>query len=531
MSSSAAAPTRLRYDSSTEQAAVAASASDLTTTNHFDLVVLGTDLAGLVTAALAARRGKRVVVLPQGPADSRVQLGGREWRLDDAPLLSLSSPFSRRIFEELGMWAQIQRQRRRVPGHLHFALGGTRLDLHEGRSLAAEALAAWPDAPIDPALERLEEAVERADGVLDELLESDAVMSPSGFWARRFLSKAAGQLRELTGDPLAPLPDEHPLRRLASASLPWVQHLKPALLGQGVALRLAARFLFGPEDHAGGFSDLRARLIEVIKQRSGEIKSHVRVAELLVKRGRIAGLGLLGKNERYGCEHLVVASDPRRMIDAGLLPGSLPRPLETALHEVRPFAYRWLLHVELPDLGLSPAFDGCAVVVDDTSSERGGLDNIFVRRRPAGEGRSRVTITRIVPPDQVHSDLRADTLERLHRGGVLPFIHDHVELAYSPHDGRGATDGHGRPLDDLGPESARSVPMASLYETPHGSMLGVGLLPLDSGIKNLTFASRLTYPGLGLEGELLAGAAAAARVVPLPASRAGLFGRLGGGSR
>src|SRR5690606_10220518 len=121
------------------------------------------------------------------------------------------------------LWAQIQRQRRRVPGHLHFALGQSRLDLHEGRSPATEAQAAWPHDEFDSALERLEGAVDRAELVLDELLDSDAVMSPNGFWARRFLSKATSQLRELTGDPLAPLPDEHPLRRLASASLPWVQ--------------------------------------------------------------------------------------------------------------------------------------------------------------------------------------------------------------------------------------------------------------------------------------------------------------------
>ena len=86
----------------------------MATTNHFDLIVLGTDLAGLFTAALAARRGKRVVVLSQGPADGSVRLGGRDWRLDDAPLISLSSPLARRVFEELGLLAQMQRRRRRI---------------------------------------------------------------------------------------------------------------------------------------------------------------------------------------------------------------------------------------------------------------------------------------------------------------------------------------------------------------------------------------------------------------------------------
>ena len=50
--------------------------------------------------------------------------------------------------------------------------------------------------------------------------------------------------------------------------------------------------------------------------------------------------------------------------------------------------------------------------------------------------------------------------------------------------------------------------------------LGVGLLPHSSGVKNLYFASRLTYPGLGIEGEFTAGWAAAGAVAA--AGRAGL---------
>ena len=110
----------------------------------------------LFTAALAARRGKRVVVLSQGPADGAVKLGGREWRLDDAPLISLASPLAKRVFEELGLLAQIQRRRRRIPGHFHVALDGKRLDVFgEDRSWESEATRAFPQDPIHEALEQL----------------------------------------------------------------------------------------------------------------------------------------------------------------------------------------------------------------------------------------------------------------------------------------------------------------------------------------------------------------------------------------
>lgn len=517
----------------------------MATTNHFDLIVLGPDLPGLIAAALAAKRGRRVVVLPQGPASGSVRLANLDFRLDDAPQIGLTGALGRRVFEELGLWAQMQRARRRVPGHMHYVLPQQRLDVGVHADLPTEATRAWPEGPIDAALERLDLATMRADEAVEELLSGDAVLSPEGFWARRFLNKATSKLRELTGDPLHPLEDGHPLRAMAGAALPWVQHLKPALLGQGVALRLVRRFVAAREDHVGGQADLRRQLLEVIRQKSGDYKPNIKVAELLVKRGKVAGVRLLGKDERYGCESLVVAGDPRQMIDAGLLPGGVPRPLQEALTGVRVFARRWICHLVVDDRGLSPAFDGCVLLVDGETPrasasqsgipidlEKGGVGNVYVRRRPhrdpeddpGAPPRSLITITRITGPSPDFESLRAETLDLLHERGVLPFVHRHVQLCYSPHDGLGATTGYGEPTDRLGPDSQRSMPTTALFEAPSGSTLGAGLLPLNTGIKNLTFASRLTYPGLGLEGELLAGLAAAERVAPLTTARKGFFG-------
>ena len=77
---------------------------------------------------------------------------------------------------------------------------------------------------------------------------------------------------------------------------------------------------------------------------------------------------------------------------------------------------------------------------------------------------------------------------------------------------------------DLG---APLVPDA--IEALHGEpSLGLGMLPHASGFKNLYFASRLTLPGLGLEGEFAAGTMAAGLVAPpakSPFSRSPLLKR------
>ncbi|MCH9686510.1 MAG: hypothetical protein K0V04_34070 [Deltaproteobacteria bacterium] len=79
------------------------------TTNHYDLVVLGSDVAGLVAAALVARRNKRVLVMPHGSAEGHVRLGNLTFGLDTAPVLHMGSPPVQRVFQELGLWQQIRR--------------------------------------------------------------------------------------------------------------------------------------------------------------------------------------------------------------------------------------------------------------------------------------------------------------------------------------------------------------------------------------------------------------------------------------
>ena len=73
-----------------------------TTTNHYDLIVVGADVAGLVAAALVARRGKRVLVLPHGPADGSYRLQARVLPLETAPVVHATCPPVERVLAELG---------------------------------------------------------------------------------------------------------------------------------------------------------------------------------------------------------------------------------------------------------------------------------------------------------------------------------------------------------------------------------------------------------------------------------------------
>ena len=481
-----------------------------TTTNHYDLIVIGSDIAGLVTAALCARRGKRVLVIPHGPADGYYRLAGRRLAHDTAPILHMGTPPVQRVFHELGLLQQVKRQHASVDELCHLVLPRQRLDLTPGgENFLAEAEREWPDDPVDKAWALQSRWTEATDEVLDQLLASDNALVADGFWGRRFLSRVAAQLPGDDIDELDPLDAEHPVRRASGAMIPWLQHLSPLQLGTAARLRLRGLWGAGPEDIPGGDARLRELLLSRIELHSGEVKRDLRVAEVLLKRGKVTGVSLLGKRDRYGCDHMVVATDPHRLLDGTFDPGSLPKPLLSTLEAIVPAALRFTMHVEIDERGLSPALAGMVVCVPEAPSEH-GVGQTYIRLGPgANEGDRHLAITRIVEPDEALDDLRERILADLDERGVLPFCRPYVRLCHSPHDGREATDGEGKPREDVGPSAAMNVPMPALFAVHGEPSLGVGILPHASGLKALYFASRLTLPGLGLEGEFAAGTMAA----------------------
>jgi hypothetical protein len=494
------------------------------TTNHYDLIVLGTDIAGLVAAALVARRGKRVLVIPQGPAEGVYRLNRRALALDTAPLIHLACPAVRRVFDELGVWTQIRREHRTLDELTHFVLPNHRIDAEpEQANWSREVAREWPGQPISEAWELRRRWSDATDELLDELLGSDNALVADGFWGRRFLTRVSEQLPGDKLDELEPLSHGHPIRQGARAIEPWVQHLVPGQLGKAASLRVAGLWSRGPSDREGGEPALRQMLLQRIQLKSGEIKPSLRVAEVLLKRGKVTGLSLLGKQDRYGCDQLLVATDPRRLVDGPLLPELLPKPLQVSLANIQSAALRYVLHLEIEERGLGPGLGGMAVCVPERDAlARDGAGLTFLRLGPGLRENTRtISLVRIVAPDEPLDDMREKILDELDRRGVLPFCRPYLVFVHSPHDGREASDGLGRRLDEYGTDTALRLPMDPLFRLSGGEpSLGIGLLPHSSGIKNLLFASRLTYPGLGLEGEFAAGWAAAGTLIG--AGRSGL---------
>ncbi|MEE9382220.1 MAG: hypothetical protein V3V08_02250 [Nannocystaceae bacterium] len=485
------------------------------TTNHYDLIVLGSDVAGLLAAAHTAQRGRRVLVIPIRPITARYKLGQDTFSLDCAPLVHLTSPTVRRSCEDLALWTQLRREVRPAGRFVHWILPNGRLDLATGASnLVTESIREWPGADVEAAWSGCATHAASADEVLDGVLGTDGALSSERFWVRRFLERSGSGLPGAAVDEFDPLPKTHALRVYAHAAAPWLLGLTPDQLGKAASLRLWGMWSRGPSDRSDGISGLRDLLIARIALKSGEIKPGLRVAEVLLKRGKVIGVNLLGRGERYGCDHLIVADDPRTLLGGPLVPEQIPRPLARTLAGIETPAAKYLMHVRVGPRGLGPGLDGIAICVTDDPAGR-GIGNTYVRTGRVREDGSRdLSITRIINADAPLSELREQVLAELDDRGVLPFARPHIRLIHSPHDGRAATDGEGRARADLGPDSAMRLPMSALYRSQGTPTLGVGVLPTATGVRNLFLACHLNFPGLGLEGEFAAGHAAANLVAP-----------------
>ncbi|MBL4685865.1 MAG: hypothetical protein JKY37_14820 [Nannocystaceae bacterium] len=477
-------------------------------------------------------------MIPQGPAGGTYHLGGQSFSLDTAPVVHLATPPAQRVFTELGLWQQIRRQDTRVDSLVHLVLPEHRLDLVPGGSnWPTETERGWPGDAIEAAWSLRSRWAEATDAVLDELLSTEHALMADGFWSRRFLNRVAGQLPGPDVDDLEPLSADHPLRLAARAAEPWLLDLSPAQLGKAASLRLFELWRRGPHDVPGGVHYVRKALLQRIELHSGEVKPELRVAELQIKRGRVVGVSLLGKRSQYGCEHMVIATDPRPLLDDTLPREQIPKQLANTLVAIESAAYRYVLHLEVKERGLSPALAGMAVCVPSSAGPHAvdaewaehGVGMTYLRvGAGAREDLRRVSITHIAQAGADPVAMREQVLAELDERAVLPFCRDHIELMHSPHDGLDPCDGHGNRLTALSPDAGMPLPPATIEVLQGEPSLGLGMLPHLSGIKNVCLAGRLTLPGLGMEGEFAAGTMAAGLVAPStksPFSRSGLLKR------
>jgi hypothetical protein len=182
--------------------------------------------------------------------------------------------------------------------------------------------------------------------------------------------------------------------------------------------------------------------------------------------------------------------------------------------QIAPAYHRYLIHFVAPLDALPDALARLAYCVGDLGAPLEGA-NALALHLADGYGQHAVLSVEALAKDTSPAGLAAlRQAIRARLDALMPFVERHLLLVHSPHDGL-APEG----VDGERAQAPAAVAMDPVWHMPEPRALGFCGLPHATGIKHLLLASRQVLPGLGVEGELAAGWAAARLVLQIERKR------------
>lgn len=478
--------------------------------SHYDVLVLGADIPALAAGALLSRRGFRVLWVPHDARPNTYTWDDVTFRRAPEAAPFVDTPAWQQISADLSLGSLAPR---RAPDAIvaQVVLPRHRVDLRSDReALLNELEREFPE--LRRPTEELFDRFALARGELDAALAVEAPWPPDGFFARRKVKKALALARSLPSlierDVLADLPEGHDFRTVIHSLARFAVDTDPDALDGAQIARAWSLALSGMPALDGGRDALARLLGERIVQFGGDIRSKERVREVVIERGRVAGVRFDVTDEAVGCAHCITSLSASHAYMLARTEVSTAFMDQLALAE--PVYARYALNVLVGPGGIPPGLAQRAFLVLDPRRPMAEENLIYTELSPVDpQGRTVVTAHALLPRAVVDEGasylarVRRRVLEALSR--VLPFLSRNLLAIDSPHDGLDLED---RARDLTARVQARwdgaAEPMSAVLRRWPDAFAGVCALPLRGPIDNLWFVNRAIVPGYGEEGALLA---------------------------
>jgi len=443
----------------------------------YDVAVLGPDVGGAAAAALCARRGLRTLLAPMGPVSASRESEG--WLLPSAacvlpPLRQLSGAVG--VLDELGVGTDLHRQGAGA-GSFQILSDKLRLSLptepHRRKAELRRELSETGANEAEAALESLEALARTWDGF---------VMEPPPWPARGFFEKRRVQK-------LLPTPPQLPdglVGECLQALAPFAASL-PADFAPESAAREAAALLRMPLRIFGGAAHLADLLRQKCEGAGGDVIADPAADLREEKKGFVFQLD--GSEVRAACVVLACSSD---RIGA-LLQGGGRTERKVSEEAALPVERKVVLaHFVVRPEGLPQALDDVALLLGNRMGPL--VLAVLPARKLRGEtsGERLLSVARIADAGFSDEASLASSI-RAALEPVLPFFDRHVVHQAA----------------DANPAQPHLI--LRVAENAEA----VGLRPISEASERLLFASAATYPGFGLEGQLLAARAASVQALAL----------------
>lgn len=263
--------------------------------NDYDVIIIGSGIGGLTTAALLARLGKRVCVLEQhytaGGYTHSYEREGYEWDVGVHYIGEVHKPWStiRRVFDVISdgqlQWAPMDAHYDRI------VIGEQTYDYVAGREeFKAEMRRHFPDEGV--ALERYVDLLSEVSAKVPRFFAGQALPRSVGvlysklrrLWLPDYFFKT-------TREVLEGLTSNQQLIGVLTAQ--WGDYgLPPAEAAFVMHAMVAKHYITGGNYPVGGASKMAETIIPVIEAAGGHVFTYAGVDKVLVENGRAVGVRL-----------------------------------------------------------------------------------------------------------------------------------------------------------------------------------------------------------------------------------------------
>jgi phytoene dehydrogenase-like protein len=487
-------------------------------TNSYDLIVVGDDLAGLVAAALCAKRGMRTLVVTHGDRPSRYALGPHKLPVEALIWAGRGGAAADRVIRELHVEHDLRRRLRDARVTAQLVGPDARIDLAGDAQGLARELARELSASADATVAAWDQATELARAA-DALVTGPTSFPGQGFMEGRAVRKIAERAAESSAAWARTLDDLDPI---AAALLRL-----PAALGARVAdpaplaiVRAIDAWRAGAPGLRGDGDGLREILVDKLEHASGEVRA-ARVSELSMGWGKVSSV-VLETGEELGAGQVIAALPLGDLIP--MLGKKPPKKLVEQAATIALAGWRYTLNLVVDGAGIPEGMAQTVLALADAGRPLEGANAFAIHAsEPDDAGRVVVTVGANLPAPETTAGaetpapeamaaLRAALVKALDE--IMPFVANHLVVTHSPHDGAQPEYPGGRG----GHEAPKTLPVAMRPQWRGPAVddsAGCALVDYATGVKNLTIASSQVLPHLGLEGELAAGWSAAKEVCGL----------------
>jgi len=521
------------------------------TQSWYHIVVLGTDLAGVIFAALAARLGYRVLVIGQGERPIAYKHEGFWFLRRPEHLLGFStSPAVQRALVDLSLGMEMKNRPQPLEPTLQIAMSGMRLDVGGARrqwerDVERELPGSLPFFDgFDARMEELTRASNpllgggtrplpnvRAPGIGETPPDTDQLnLPPRGLREkatyRRLADAVPPHLLDGPFDMLSEFGDPRS-RAVVEGPLTHLSGLVAQPLAPLVVARLWTHLRAGLYRFPGGLDGLRQVFLRKVRDQSSDFRPDAYASNFVMKRGKIVAVQLASRGEQIGCELVVGNVDPRKIL--ALVPreerDDAWHATTSALH---PAAWRLVVNLGVDPKVLPRGMAPELIWVDDPHDPLRGDNALWVSRpgvgaHAGGDGRPGPGVVQLNALLEARAAMPtlggiqrtvSRSLDALRR--LVPWLDEHTKVIDVPAlreplvspataariAARAASHEHPEDepqgpvidLDELVPVFGHALP----------DTLGASAFAPETAYKNLLLAGDQLFAGLGFEGTCLA---------------------------